>query len=81
MIAELAGRAIGTSVHFIPVHQLTYFGRVASIPPGGMTGADALFDQLLSLPIHPRLTDTQIDAVCAALADITHRRFSRKGSE
>lgn len=81
VIAELAGRAIGTSVHFIPVHQLTYFGRIASIPPGGMAGADALFHQLLSLPIHPRLTDAQIDAVCGALADITHRRLSRKGAE
>ncbi|MEU4396531.1 DegT/DnrJ/EryC1/StrS family aminotransferase [Kribbella sp. NPDC023855] len=81
VIAELAGRGIGTSVHFIPVHQLTYFGQVASIPPGGMTGADTLFEQLLSLPIHPRLTDGQIDAVCDALADVTHRRFSRKETE
>jgi dTDP-4-amino-4,6-dideoxygalactose transaminase len=81
VIAELAERGVGTSVHFIPVHQLSYFGRVASIPPSGMSGADTLFDQLLSLPIHPRLTDGQIDAVCAALADVTHRRFSRKGAE
>jgi dTDP-4-amino-4,6-dideoxygalactose transaminase len=81
VIAELAARGVGTSVHFIPVHQLTYFGQVASIPPGGMNGADTLFDQLLSLPIHPRLSDGQIDAVCAALADVTHRRFSRKGAE
>jgi dTDP-4-amino-4,6-dideoxygalactose transaminase len=81
VIADLAGRRIGTSVHFVPVHQLTYFSQVASIPPGGMNGADTLFDQVLSLPIHPRLTDDQIDAVCAALADVTHRRFSRKGAE
>lgn len=81
VIAELAGLGIGTSVHFVPVHQLSYFGRIASIPPGGMTGADTLFDQLLSVPIYPRLTDGQIDAVCAALADVMHRRFSRKGAE
>lgn len=81
VIAELAERGVGTSVHFIPVHQLTYFRRIASIPPAGLTGADTLFDQLLSLPIHPRLTDVQIDAVCAALADVTQRRFSRKGAE
>ena len=81
VIAELAGRGIGTSVHFIPVHRLTYFGQLASIPPGGMTGAERLFDQLLSLPIHPRLTDGQIHAVCAALTDATQRRLSRKGAE
>jgi dTDP-4-amino-4,6-dideoxygalactose transaminase len=81
VIAELAGRGVGTSVHFIPVHQLAYFGRISSIPPGGMTGADTLFEQLLSLPIHPRLSDGQIDAVCAALADATQPRFTRKGAE
>ncbi|WP_112238792.1 DegT/DnrJ/EryC1/StrS family aminotransferase [Kribbella monticola] len=80
VIAELAQRQVGTSVHFIPVHQLTYFARIASVPPTGMAGADTLFGQLLSLPIHPRLTDAQIDAVCAALADATHQRFTRKGA-
>lgn len=81
VIAELARRGVGTSVHFIPVHQLTYFGCLASIPPSGMPGADTLFDQLLSVPIYPRLTDGQIDAVCAALADVLHQRFSREGAE
>jgi dTDP-4-amino-4,6-dideoxygalactose transaminase len=81
VIAALAERAIGTSVHFIPVHQLSYFRRLASIPPGGMAGADALSEQLLSLPLYPRLTDDQIDAVCAALTQIAYGRFPRKGVE
>jgi dTDP-4-amino-4,6-dideoxygalactose transaminase len=81
VIAELAEREIGTSVHFIPVHQLSYFHGIALIPPGGMAGADALFEQLLSLPIYPRLTDDQIDAVCAAMTDLAHRRFARRGAE
>jgi dTDP-4-amino-4,6-dideoxygalactose transaminase len=80
-IAELSARAVGTSVHFIPVHQLAYFSRIASIPPAGLPGADALFEQLLSLPIYPRLTDNQVDAVSAAIADIAQRRYSRKGAE
>jgi dTDP-4-amino-4,6-dideoxygalactose transaminase len=46
-----------------------------------MTGADALFEQLLSLPIYPRLTDDQVDAVCAAIADTVCRQFSREGAE
>jgi dTDP-4-amino-4,6-dideoxygalactose transaminase len=81
VIAELADRAIGTSVHFIPVHQLSYFRRLALIPPGGMAGADALFEQLLSLPIYPRLSDDQVDAVCSVLTDIAHGRFSRKDAK
>jgi dTDP-4-amino-4,6-dideoxygalactose transaminase len=81
VVAGLSERAIGTSVHFIPVHRLAYFSQAALIPPAGLTGADTLFDQLLSLPIYPRLTDDQVDAVCAALAAIAHQGISGKGTE
>jgi dTDP-4-amino-4,6-dideoxygalactose transaminase len=46
-----------------------------------MTGADALFEQVLSLPIYPRLTDDQVDAVCTGIAETVCRQFSRKGAE
>jgi dTDP-4-amino-4,6-dideoxygalactose transaminase len=69
-VAEaLAGAGVGTSVHFIPVHQLPYFRELlgrdecASVPV-----ADAIFPQLLSLPLHPGLADTDVERVCAALA-------------
>jgi dTDP-4-amino-4,6-dideoxygalactose transaminase len=78
--AELSERGAGTSAHFIPVHRLAYFRQVALIPPR-MTGADALFEQLPPLPIYPRLTDDQVDAVCTAIADTACRQFSRKGAE
>ncbi|HEY9333099.1 MAG TPA: DegT/DnrJ/EryC1/StrS family aminotransferase, partial [Kribbella sp.] len=81
VIAALSARAIGTSVHFIPVHRLAYFSQTALIPSAGLTGADALFDQLLSLPMYPRLTGQQLDAVCTAVADIAHEGISGKGTE
>ncbi len=66
---RLAAQDIGTSVHFIPIHRLSYFHRIVSIPPGGLPGADALFEHELSLPIYPRLTDDEVDRVCDALVD------------
>jgi len=80
VIAGLSERGVGTSVHFIPVHQLAYFRRVGTLPSAGMPGADALFEQLVSLPIYPRLSDSQVDAVCAALDDVVRPTFSRKGT-
>ncbi|MGH1553674.1 polysaccharide biosynthesis protein [Streptomyces sp. L7] len=59
---------IGTSVHFVPLHRMPYFRRVAVIPPDGLPGADALFPQLLSLPLHPWLTDHAVDRICGELA-------------
>ncbi|MGF1431196.1 DegT/DnrJ/EryC1/StrS family aminotransferase [Kitasatospora sp. LaBMicrA B282] len=70
LVAQLAARGIGSSVHFIPLHRLGLFRRAALRPLGGLPGADLLFPRLLSLPLHPGLTDAQLDRVCEALADL-----------
>jgi dTDP-4-amino-4,6-dideoxygalactose transaminase len=68
---ELASRRIGTSVHFIPVHQQPYFRRVLGAAAcDELPVADGLFPQLLSLPMHPRLTDQDIERVCSAVSDL-----------
>ena len=64
----LAHQGIGTSVHFIPVHHLTWLRDVVDIAPRGLPGADEMFARVLSLPMYPRLTDRQVDTVCDALS-------------
>jgi len=70
LIIALAERGIGTSVHFIPVHRLTWFSRICLQAPGGFPGAESVFDQTLSLPMDQVLTDEDVETVCAALAEI-----------
>jgi dTDP-4-amino-4,6-dideoxygalactose transaminase len=74
---ELAARGISTSVHFIPVHRLRYFQSHAVVPLGGLGGADRIFEQLLSLPLYPRLRDDQVDLTCEAVADALTRTVIR----
>ncbi|AUG80624.1 hypothetical protein CFP65_5949 [Kitasatospora sp. MMS16-BH015] len=69
LVARLAEHGIGSSVHFIPLHRLGYLRRAALRPPEGLPGADALFPELLSLPLHPGLTESQVDRVCAVIAE------------
>ncbi|MBO0846361.1 MAG: DegT/DnrJ/EryC1/StrS aminotransferase family protein [Nocardioides sp.] len=76
--AQLAAREISTSVHFIPVHHLSYFRTSCVLPEDGLPGADRIFEQLISLPIYPRLRDDQVDATCDALADAVR---SARGGE
>jgi dTDP-4-amino-4,6-dideoxygalactose transaminase len=57
---------IGTSVHFIPAHTMDAYQ--AFVPEGGLPNAERVFDQALSLPLYPLLTDEQVDRVCAFLA-------------
>ena len=64
----LASHGISTSVHFIPVHHLAHFASLT--PSGGLPGADAMFERLLSLPLYPRLSLDQVDRVSTTLSDI-----------
>jgi dTDP-4-amino-4,6-dideoxygalactose transaminase len=71
---RLADAGIGTSVHFIPVHHLPYFRNVLGLEAcGELSAADQIFPQLLSLPLHPGLTDSDVDRVCEALAGLAAR--------
>jgi dTDP-4-amino-4,6-dideoxygalactose transaminase len=71
LIDELSERGIGTSVHFIPVHQQAYFQELLGPEVrDGFPVADAVFDRILSLPLHPGLSDSDVDRVCAAVLDV-----------
>jgi dTDP-4-amino-4,6-dideoxygalactose transaminase len=72
VIASLADQGIGTSVHFIPVHQLSAFRRI--LGPGecrSVPVTDQVADELISLPMYPGLTETEIERVAHALLAIT----------
>ncbi len=73
-IEKLAGRGVATSVHFIPVHQHTYYRErfaAADFPV-----ASNEFLRLESLPLHTRLTDADVAQVIDAVATTAaaHRR-------
>jgi dTDP-4-amino-4,6-dideoxygalactose transaminase len=66
--ASLAGRGVDTSVHFIPVHRFPYFRRLLGRDAcTGLVEADAAFEQILSLPLHPGLTDDDVRHVARQL--------------
>jgi dTDP-4-amino-4,6-dideoxygalactose transaminase len=66
--AFLAERGVNTLVHYpVPVHlQPAYQGRLA-LAPGGLPVTEQICGEILSLPMHPHLTDEQVQAVCDAL--------------
>ncbi|HEV8305648.1 MAG TPA: DegT/DnrJ/EryC1/StrS aminotransferase family protein [Gemmatimonadales bacterium] len=75
-IEELTRRNIGTSVHFIPIHLHPYYRDKYGYLPGAFPHALASFDRLLSLPLHPRLSDADVSDVIEAVLDVAraHRR-------
>jgi len=73
-IEELAARGIGTSVHFIPLHHLSYYRERYGYRASDFPVATRAFERIVSLPIYPRMTDADvarvIDAVCAVAQEV-----------
>jgi dTDP-4-amino-4,6-dideoxygalactose transaminase len=68
LAAALRTGGIGTGIHYpVPVHlQKAYQGRIA-LGPGGLAHTEQAAREVLSLPMHPFLTDDDVMRVAAAV--------------
>lgn len=55
--------------HYMPVHLTTAYRRLGH-DAGECPVAEALFEQYVSLPIHPRLTDEAVDYVISSIREL-----------
>ena len=69
-IAELKARGIGTAVHYLPVHYHIYYRERFGFAKGDYPVAEREFERLVSLPLFPKMTETDIDRVVAAVEEI-----------
>jgi len=69
-IEELAVRNIGTSVHFIPIHMQPYYREKYDFD---LPIAEREYRRLVSLPLHPGLTDDDVDDVIGAVLDVVEQ--------
>jgi dTDP-4-amino-4,6-dideoxygalactose transaminase len=76
-IAELQQRGIGTSVHFIPLHLMTYWRNRYGLKPDDFPVALRLYQAAISMPIYPSLTDEETARVVAAIRE-TGERFKAR---
>jgi perosamine synthetase len=82
LIGDLSERGIGTSVHFIPNHQQPYYRDLLG-PAGQYPVADLVAEQILSLPLHPALSDDDVDQVAETLTALLtgSRRTDHQGED
>jgi dTDP-4-amino-4,6-dideoxygalactose transaminase len=71
----LADENISTSIHFLPVHMLTYYRERLPDQPA-LPIAERAGDEVMSLPLSPAHSDDDIADVIAALRRV-HERFTR----
>ena len=69
LVATMRAAGVVTHVHFTPLHRYSWFAEHATIGPSGVSTAESLADQVLSLPLHTQLTIGDVDRVVATLDD------------
>ena len=70
LIAELSRRKIGTSVHFIPLHLMSYYQSTYGYKKGDFPVAEEVFERIVSLPFFPRMRNEDLERVVRHLRDI-----------
>ncbi len=68
-IARMAARQVATSVHFIPLHEHTYWRAFSPNPETTLPNAVAQSPWAVSLPLSSRLSDDQVQRVIEAVTD------------
>jgi dTDP-4-amino-4,6-dideoxygalactose transaminase len=67
---RLQKAGIGISVHFIPLHVMTYWSRRYNLAPDDFPRAYAAFSRTVSLPIWPDMSDAQVEDVVRTVLTI-----------
>lgn len=69
-IELMAEANIGTSVHFIPVHLMSYYRENYGYKEGDFPVTEEYFNRILSLPLYPKMTDDDVQDVINAVTSI-----------
>ncbi len=74
-IQELADRGVGTSVHYVPLHLMTYYKERYGLQPRDYPVSLRCYREAISLPIYPTLSDQEVERVAAAVAETGRRHI------
>lgn len=70
MFQSLRDRGVGANVHYVPVHLHPYYRTHMGTAIGLCPVAESAYEEILSLPMYPGMTDRQIDTVISVCRDL-----------
>jgi dTDP-4-amino-4,6-dideoxygalactose transaminase len=73
-IEELQKKGIGVSVHFIPLHTMSYYRDRYGLKPDDFPAAMECYRACISLPLSASLADDDVERVIAAVAELGNSR-------
>jgi dTDP-4-amino-4,6-dideoxygalactose transaminase len=69
-IERMAEQGVGTSVHYKPLHQMTYYKEAYHLKSDDFPEAERIWRGTVSLPIYPNLADSEIKTICQIIKKI-----------
>ena len=69
LIARLGERAIGTSVHYVPLHLHPYWRDRYGLKPERFPVSTAAYEAMVSLPIYSKMTSEEVARVISAVRE------------
>lgn len=69
-IERMAEKGIGTSVHYKPLHRMTYYREYYGLRSDDYPNAEKIWKGCVSLPIYPSLSDDELDYICSTITSI-----------
>jgi UDP-4-amino-4,6-dideoxy-N-acetyl-beta-L-altrosamine transaminase len=68
--ARLRSAGLLVNVHYLPVHLHPYYRRQFGTRPGQCPVAEAAYEEIVSLPIYPAMTDGDVARVVSTVAEL-----------
>ena len=70
----LSNKGIGTSVHYKPLHRMSYYRETYKLDPDDFPATEKIWKGTVSLPIYPDLQDHELDFICKSIKEILNQR-------
>ena len=72
---RLKNAGIGVNVHYLPVYLHPFYQRKYGTYPGMCPNAESAYERILSLPIHPAMTDADVDQVISSMRALKNKTY------
>ncbi|MFQ5687114.1 MAG: DegT/DnrJ/EryC1/StrS family aminotransferase [Candidatus Scalindua sp.] len=70
---EMKKLNIGTGLHFLAVHQLSFYRKHYPQPDGLLPETEYLSERIVSLPLYPGMKESDVNDVVVAIKEILHK--------
>ena len=74
---RLRNEGIGVNVHYLPVHLHPFYQRRYGTHSGMCPNAETAYEQILSLPIHPAMTNADIEHVISRIRALKDKSYNQ----